>query len=136
MTIHYYDQVFDPVIFEQRGWRGLYIRVVGRLINKLQRHLEWHIMRLMIKDGTVPPEQARILEKAFFAEQKPQRTPEELLQADRDLRYSVRKHSPEGPVSMRTNRFFARYADVGRAGTYRYGRKQKLADPNGDLQEG
>lgn len=92
-------------------------------------------MRLLIKDGTVPPEQARILEKAFFAETRKELSPDEVLQMDRDLRYTVRKHSPEGPASVSTNAFLARYADTGRAGAYRYSRHQRLADPDGDVQE-
>lgn len=133
MTIRYYGQEYDPAIFRKRGWRGLYIRLLGRLIHKLQRKLEWHIMRLLIKEGAVPPEQARLLEKAFFAEQKQKLSPEELLQVDRDLRYRARKHSPEGHRGARTSLFFARYMDSGRAGAYRYGRRQRLADPNGDV---
>lgn len=97
-------------------------------------------MHFVAKREGFPREQVLRLERAFKIENEQQRRQqmEEASPERRDIRHIARKNSPEATYrqtrAMRSEQFFARYMDTGRAGGYRYARGQRLANPDGDVE--
>ena len=145
MVIRYYGREIDPSILVNTGWKGRFVRFYAIIIAWLQRKIEWHLMHILAKQSGATKELIKNLETVFEAENKKKRNTALVGMVNTDLvdkRYIARKSSGEDPKTYRQNRsmrmqeFLARYANVGRAGAYRYARNQRLASPDGDVDEG
>jgi len=145
MVIRYYGREIDPSILSKAGWRGRLVRMYARIVAWLERKIEWHVMHVLAAQAGATKENVHNLETVFDAETGNKRSTVLMGMLNTDLvekRYSARKSSGEDPKtyrqnrSMRTQDFLARYAGVGRAGAYRYARNQRLAAPDGDVDEG
>lgn len=118
-----------------KGWRGFVIRVYGRIIARLQRAIEWHLLHILARDQGLAPDNVADLERRFELShvRGAKRVIHDLLKtADEPTRADRYKDSrrPE-----RSEPSFAPYLAPGRSKRYARGRLSRLADPDGDVIE-
>lgn len=144
MIVRYYGSEYSPQLFQKKGLRAWYILLLARIVAWLERKIEWHVMLFQLKHTDAEPGTAARLKRVFRKETIERRRRAADINPDEpEPRYRSRKNSvPEETAmsyreqrTMRTADFFARYIDVGRAGPFRYGKAQRIANPNGDCIE-
>jgi hypothetical protein len=135
-VVRYYGRTYSPDVFRKKGIRGWYILLLARFVAWVETKIAWHVMHFIASQQGFAKDSVRVLEKSF---KEDTRRPNNDLDVDsKEPRYMYRKNSPE--KTYRENRarksadFFAAYMAPQREGKYRYGRSQKLGDPDGDVE--